>query len=204
MRRNPDMRASLAEADALFEKGQIAEAVARLRKAAKRWPDDPLVLVTLAATLIAVDLDEAERTYAKAAELAWDDPSALVGPANGMTHVGNWDEAARLADRVEALAPEDFAFRPELDHVRAAILVAGGDHERAFPLLVSSYAGEPGYDHGRALIQTSLELEQYDNLQPVVERALQAGPDDREYLLDLRAWLTEEGFWHDDRSGGSG
>lgn len=195
MTKIPPSHRVLEEAESLYNKGHPAEGLKKLRQAARRWPNDPYVFVSLGYGLSEADVAEAERCFTRAAQLSGDDPRRLISAASGMVHIAKWEEASRLADRIDALAPPDFDFQPELDHIRGCILAARGDPRRALPLLEASYATLPDRDYGRALLQVYIELEVYDKLQPLVEHALKAHTYDRAYLLDLRAWLIEENIW---------
>jgi hypothetical protein len=144
--------------------------------------------------LIDSSLDEAEQWYAKSSELAWADPRSLPQAALGFAHIHKWAAAERVCDRIDALAPPEFEFRPEVDHVRGSILFVRGEPEAALPLLRAAFDAMPTLDHGAALVSAYVDLEMYHAAQPVIEHGLRLKPG-QAYLSEIRAWMVEEELW---------
>jgi tetratricopeptide (TPR) repeat protein len=154
----------------------------------------------LGLSLIDTKPEEAKPLFGRAAELGWNEAGLLLQAAQGMAYVGEWAEAARVSDRAQDIASADFASQDALEHLRGRILLELDRPQEALPPLRSVYDRDPSIDGGTALADVYVQLERYRLAQDVIVAGLEHLPTEPR-LLQLRAWLMDEGLWAEDSDG---
>jgi len=188
-------------ARALGESGQAARALEVYRRAAQRWPTDPLLLHDLAVAA----REAASKTSGAAASALIDeavraDRAALVlSPNSAVAHNGlgllaadlnRPQDALKEFERAAAIDPNNASYSTNLGNARRAIGDAGGA-EQAYrrALEVDPRAADAVNGLGVLLVETKRPTEAI----PLFERAIAAAPDFQEARLNLGIALQQSG-----------
>jgi len=188
-------------ARALGESGQAARALEVYRRAAQRWPTDPLLLHDLAVAA----REAASKTSGAAASALIDeavraDRAALVlSPNSAVAHNGlgllaadlnRPQDALKEFERAAAIDPNNASYSTNLGNARRAIGDASGA-EQAYrrALEVDPRAADAVNGLGVLLVETKRPTEAI----PLFERAITVAPDFQEARLNLGIALQQSG-----------
>jgi len=170
-----DGRNHLREGETLHAEGSHLEAAAHLAVAAEESPDSWYVRYLLGLSLWkAGDLDGAEESLWRAAELNVVFPKTFVNLSRVLNEAGRFGEALAAADRVLALEPAHAAGL----HLRGRALANLGRHQEAEASLRASIEAEPGngYVHNR-LGLLLIRLNRFEEAVPILQTAAEMLPD---------------------------
>jgi len=204
----------LERAQAAFDSGRYAEALAETRRAADTAPTSARALAARAGMADFVgEFDEARAFYDKAAALAPDDPELIYRTASFAVRVGEYDRALGLLDRLLALHPRYvrwlFAWAPRraqpwllreypsLEHIvqiKIDILTEKGDLEPARSLARGYAIVEANHDYcgeARAKPQSGADR---DAIFKAFRLATLGQPDAADCIWWYGQWLSDEGY----------
>ena len=178
-------------ARALTETGQIKEALAAYRDAARRWPTDATLLHDLAVTAReAGDLDEARRA---------DEAAIAIAPASPIAHNGAGlvaidqhrpADAVREFERATALDPTNSSYWTNLGNARREVRdVAAAEQAYRRALDLDARGSDAANGLGVLLVESRRPAEAV----PWLERAVAAAPDFVEARLNLGIALQQSG-----------
>lgn len=156
---------------------EVAELIASLRTAALAAPDDPRAHGALGFAYEASGLwPDAERTFARALELAPRDPTLRLHRAIALENLDRDDEAVSLLDALTREAPK---FAPAHQRLGVAC-VRRGELERAEAAFRATVELAPREAHGHVgLAQVALANDAPDVALEHLARALERAPDDK-------------------------
>lgn len=185
--------AILHECDRLVDGGRHLEAVALMRAAVTRFPDDPEVC--LRAALVVLETDpESSRLWARtAAENVPGDPGMQFRAATALFNAGDLHEAWAAATKAARVGGEDFPLLPELLHLMGRITADGnGDPAYAETAMREAFEAAPEVlDHGAYLAAFLAERGRVRSATEVVRTALVHHPENS-YLHELQAFLCRQ------------
>jgi len=178
-------------ARALTETGQIKEALAAYRDAARRWPTDATLLHDLAVTAReAGDLDEARRAEEAAVAIAPSSPIAHNGAGLVAIDQHRPADAVREFERATALDPTNASYWTNLGNAKREVrdfAAAEQAYRRALDL------DARGSDAANGLGVLLVESHRPAEAVPWLERAVAASPDFVEARLNLGIALQQSG-----------
>ena len=178
-------------ARALTETGQIKEALAAYRDAARRWPTDATLLHDLAVTAReAGDLDEARRAEEAAVAIAPSSPIAHNGAGLVAIDQHRPADAVREFERATALDPTNASYWTNLGNAKREVRDFAAA-ERAYRRALDLDAR--GSDAANGLGVLLVESHRPAEAVPWLERAVAASPDFVEARLNLGIALQQSG-----------
>ncbi|MGD0829854.1 MAG: tetratricopeptide repeat protein [Terracidiphilus sp.] len=174
-----------------IENNQIPEAIAALRGAVERDPDDPLAHYGLATALTANNQEaEALPEYRKASALNPASPSWLDHLAVSLADNGLADEAAGAWRKSLALKPNDPGAETDL----GTVLVESGHAQEGFEHLQKAIDLAPNLPDGHNHLGLALQkVGRFDDAIAQFQKAIALLPTDAEYSFNLGFALEAKG-----------
>lgn len=175
-----EVRALIAEAEALAAKGDLDGAVATLRRAATRAPRDPAV--ALAEGQIyqrAGRYSDAAVAFRRVRGRAPDDTEALYGEAFALLKLGRAGQARPLVEALARLRPDDV----QVERMRAAVLAGGGDVDGMLAARARIADKEEGASARRELGDALARAGKHAEAAEAFARAAEAAPEDARLRL---------------------
>jgi tetratricopeptide (TPR) repeat protein len=150
---------------------------------ANKNPDSWMVHVNLGHALVAADdLDAAQRHYDRAAEIAPNQPEALINVGGMLAKRGQYEAAIAQYNRALDASPD---YPPALFGIGSALL-SKGDPAAARPWLERAIAAEPDYAQAHyRLGQVFEQLGDPESARRSYAAAVAADPDDAESWYNL-------------------
>lgn len=184
-----DKQRLLRESAALASEALYEENELLLRDALDRFPGEPEVMLSVAASKIYKDPERAQELIGEALEIEPADSELLTRAGLLMFWMERYNEAKELGRRAAENVTEDFTRIGGLGFLVGKLYLVAGEDEKALEPLRQAFEWEPEvYGHGQALAEQLMRRGDDEEAMAVVNETLARFPRD-EGLLDLRDQL---------------